>query len=149
VNGGQESFVVDELVSPAQVETLVRSVADGIYDPCSMAIGLNVGLTEMGLIREITVEPGVDGWRIDVRIRLTSPGCQYFFYFQQELEARLLSHPTVAEVAVHWDERLDWTPEDLAPSAREKIAARQQRLRPIPNGTQFVPNHSVKKTSSV
>ncbi len=95
-------------------------------------MGLHVGLTEMGLVRSVTAERIAEGWNVQLHLRLTSPGCQYFFYFQQELEARLLEHPDIAVAAVHWDERLDWTPADLAPSAREKVAARQARLRPLP-----------------
>ena len=117
------------LDSEAAVVAFVRERADGIYDPCSMALGLNVGLVEMGLLRETTVARGDGGWAVRVQIRLTSPGCQYFFYFQEELEARLLNHPAIAKVTVTWDERLDWTPEDLAPSAREKI---DRRVRSFP-----------------
>ncbi len=118
------------LVSEADVLAFVGETADGIYDPCSMAIGLNVGLVEMGLVRRITASPLDDGWDVAVQIRLTSPGCQYYFYFQEELEARLLDNPAIAKASVTWDPRLDWTPEDMAASAREKIEGRI-RLFPV------------------
>lgn len=116
-----------------QLIEYVRKVADEVYDPCSMAMGLNIGLAEMGLVREIVTEPGPNGWHVLIRLRVTSPGCQYFFYFQQELERRLLAHPEVVEVKVEWDEVLDWTPEDLAMSARQKLEARRRLLiHPVP-----------------
>jgi metal-sulfur cluster biosynthetic enzyme len=125
-------MVAAELATEAEVAALVRSVADEVYDPCGMAQGLRIGLAEMGLVREVAADPGVDGWEVRLRLRLTSPGCQYFFYFQQELEARLLGHPGVAKVSVNWDGGMEWTPEDLAASARSKIQARQHLLRPVP-----------------
>jgi metal-sulfur cluster biosynthetic enzyme len=118
----------DEATQAAIVDQ-VRGVVDEIYDPCGMAIGVNVGLAEMGLVREVAVEHEPGGWHVRVRLRVTSPGCQYFFYFQQELERRLLAHHDIAAVDVQWDDQLDWTPADLAPTARAKMASRQQMLR--------------------
>lgn len=113
-------------VTEEQITELARHVADEIHDPCSMAIGLNVGLAEMGLIREIAATSGPEGWRVRVRLRLTSPGCQYFFSFREQLETRLLAHEGVAEVRVEWDEHLDWTPADMAASVRKKIEQRNR-----------------------
>jgi metal-sulfur cluster biosynthetic enzyme len=93
-----------------------------------MAIGLNVGLTEMGLVRDVAADLGVDGWQVRIRLRLTSPGCQYFFYFQQQLENRILAHHGMERVTVEWDGGIDWTPEDLALSARQKIETRNRLL---------------------
>lgn len=116
-----------------QLTDVVRKVVDEVHDPCSMAMGLKIGLAEMGLVREILTEPAPNGWHVLIRLRVTSPGCQYFFYFQQELERRLLAHPEVVDVKVEWDEVLDWTPEDLAVSARQKLEARRRLLsRPVP-----------------
>ena len=117
--------------SPEAVEEFVRSQADRVYDPCSMAIGLNVGLAEMGLIRDITVAPAGPNWEVWVNIRLTSPGCQYFFFFQEQLQARLLSHPQIMRADVTWDHRLDWTPEDFSAGVRARIAQRMS-LKPSP-----------------
>ncbi len=118
-------------LTETEIHALVRHVADQIHDPCSMAIGLNVGLAEMGLIREISAVSSPEGWRLRVRLRLTSPGCQYFFSFQEQLEGGLLAHDAVAEARVDWDQVLDWTPGDMAPSVREKIEQRNRiQLRP-------------------
>jgi metal-sulfur cluster biosynthetic enzyme len=110
---------------------LARRIADEVCDPCGMAIGLNVGLAEMGLIRELEANPGSDGWHIRLRLRLTSPGCQYFFFFREELERRLLAQPVIATAGIEWDQTLDWTPADMAETARRRIEERQQRARAI------------------
>ncbi len=118
------------LESAEAVEEFVRFQADRVYDPCSMAIGLNVGLAEMGLIRDVTVAPAGPNWEVWVNIRLTSPGCQYFFYFEEQLQARLLSHPQIVRADVAWDHRLDWTPEDLSAGVRARIAHRMSLMPP-------------------
>ena len=119
------------LDSPEAVEAFARRMADEVHDPCSMAIGLRIGLAEMGLIRHLWVDRDAAGWRVRMQLRLTSPGCQYFYYFRESLEERIGAHPAVASVEILWDQIFDWTPEDFAPSAREKIDARQRRLLQI------------------
>lgn len=116
---------------PEQMIELARQVADEVCDPCGMAIGLNVGLAEMGLIRDLNVQPEQNGWHVRMRLRLTSPGCQYFFFFREELEKRLLAHPEFSTVDIEWDQELDWTPADMALSARSRIEARSRRQRQI------------------
>lgn len=122
-----------DLTSASEVERFVRGVADTVYDPCGMAMGLQIGLAEMGLVRLVEIDEVAGGWRVAVHLRLTSPGCQYFYYFQQELEARLLGQTAIHEATVHWDERLDWTPADMAGSAQAKIAKRQALLHLPPH----------------
>ena len=110
------------------VEAFVRAQADNVHDPCSMAIGLNVGLAEMGLIRHVAASHVGERWAVEVTVRLTSPGCQYFFSFQEQLQAHLLAHPQIARADVTWDHTLDWTPEDMADTAKHRIAERMRRL---------------------
>jgi metal-sulfur cluster biosynthetic enzyme len=119
------------LDAPEAAEAFARRMADEVHDPCSMAIGLRIGLAEMGLIRYLAVERGPDGWDVRLQLRLTSPGCQYFYFFRESLEDRIGAHPEVASVEILWDQVFDWTPEDFAASAREKIDARQRRLLQI------------------
>jgi metal-sulfur cluster biosynthetic enzyme len=119
------------LESKEDVIAWVRRMADEVHDPCSLAIGLNVGIAEMGLIRHLSVEQGAAGWDVSLQLRLTSPGCQYYYYFQHSLEDRIQGHPSIGKLEILWDQVLDWTPEDFAASAREKIEARQRRLRQV------------------
>ena len=74
--------------------------ADTIHDPCGMATGVRLGLNEMGLLRQVQTEPDADGWSVRVQLRLTSPGCLYFFAFKDNLEERLTAHPQISRVVV-------------------------------------------------
>lgn len=116
------------LDTPEAVEAFARRMADDVHDPCSMAIGLRIGLAEMGLIRHLSVDRRPEGWSVRMQLRLTSPGCQYFYFFRESLEDRIGAHPEIGSVEILWDQIFDWTPEDFSPSAREKIDARQRRL---------------------
>lgn len=117
------------LETTPDVVAFAHKMADEVSDPCSMAIGLKIGLSEMGLVRSVTATLASEGWHVQVHLRLTSPGCQYFFYFRESLEERLLAHPDIHHVEIQWDQRLDWTPEDFSAAARERIDARQRLLR--------------------
>jgi metal-sulfur cluster biosynthetic enzyme len=112
----------------------IRRTADTIHDPCGMATGVRLGLSEMGLLRQVETEPDADGWSVRIQLRLTSPGCVYFFAFKDNLEERLGAHPQISRVVVDWDPSLDWTPEDLSPAAQSKLAKRRRELRPSDGG---------------
>ena len=111
-----------------EVLEYIRRTADTIHDPCGMATGVRLGLNEMGLLRRVETEPDADGWSVRVQLRLTSPGCLYFFAFKDNLEERLTAHPQISRVVVEWDPSLDWTPEDLSPAAQSKLAERRREL---------------------
>ena len=112
-----------------EVVAYIRCKADGVPDPCGMAVGVQLGLNEMGLLREVRVEPDAEGWSVRVRLRLTSPGCQYYFLFKDTLEEQLITHPQISRVVVDWDPTLDWTPADLSPEARDRLEERRSALQ--------------------
>lgn len=117
-----------DLPDSGEVLQYVRRTADTIHDPCGMATGVRLGLNEMGLLRRVECEPDADGWIVRMQLRLTSPGCLYFFAFKDNLEERLTAHPQISRVIVDWDPSLDWTPEDLSPAARSKLEERRRAL---------------------
>ena len=112
-----------------EVLEYIRCTADRIHDPCGMAVGVRLGLNEMGLLREVGAEPDAEGWSVRIRLRLTSPGCQYYFLFKDTLEEQLTTHPQISRVVVDWDQALDWTPADLSLDARDKLEERRRALR--------------------
>ena len=111
-----------------EVLEYIRRTADTIHDPCGMATGVRLGLNEMGLLRRVEIEPDAEGWSVWIQLRLTSPGCVYFFAFKDNLEERLMAHPQITNVVVEWDPTLDWTPEDLSPAAQSKLEKRRREL---------------------
>jgi metal-sulfur cluster biosynthetic enzyme len=118
---------VYSLQSEQEVIAWVRSLANEIYDPCGLALGVSIGMVDMGLIRSLGVQRLEDGWGVSLRIRLTSPGCFYFVYFERELRSRLNAYQPV-KLTIEWDKILDWTPDDLSPSAQSKLRAYRERL---------------------
>jgi len=117
-----------ELRDSGEVLEYIRRTADTIHDPCGMATGVRLGLNEMGLLRRVEIEQDAEGWRVWIQLRLTSPGCVYFFAFKDNLEERLTAHPQITRVIVEWDPTLDWTPEDLSPAAQSKLEERRREL---------------------
>ena len=111
-----------------EVLEYIRRTADTVHDPCGMAAGVRLGLNEMGLLRQIQAELEPEGWTVRMQLRLTSPGCLYFFAFKDNLEEQLTAHPQISRVIVDWDPSLDWTPEDLSPEARSKLEERRRAL---------------------
>lgn len=117
------------LADADEVDRFVREVSNTVHDPCGMAAGIAMGMDEMGLIRRIDAERDDEGrWQVHALVRLTSPGCEYFFAFRDNLQERASAHPQVSEVEVEWDPTLDWTPEALTPEARERWQNRQREI---------------------
>lgn len=128
MEGATETPRFPTLHDSREVLEYIRRTADSVHDPCGMAAGVRLGLNEMGLLRHLHAEPDADGWSVRVQLRLTSPGCQYFFLFKDNLEERLSAHPQISRVVVDWDPSLDWTPEDMIPAARNKLDGRRRSL---------------------
>jgi metal-sulfur cluster biosynthetic enzyme len=116
------------LPDESAVDRYVREVSDTIHDPCAMAMGVALGMDEMGLIRDIQIKSLGDVWSVHIVVRLTSPGCDYYFAFKDNLEQRLERHPQIGALSVEWDPTLDWTPSNLTPKAQERLDQRRREL---------------------
>ena len=107
-------------MTEAEVIAKIREKANEIHDPCGLAQGAAIGLVDMGLIRCLQARPNSDGhWTVDLTLRFTSPGCLYFSYFEDRLTAAAVIEGI--ELNIQWDERFDWTPNDMAATARRKL----------------------------
>ncbi|NVI98878.1 DUF59 domain-containing protein [Myxococcus sp. AM009] len=102
-------------------EQTLRERIQDIPDPCSCATGVPLGIGEMGLIESVTRTEG----QVTVRMHITSPMCMMAAYFMREIEQRLLTVEGVTEVNVEFDQELKWTPQDITPEARERLAAKR------------------------
>lgn len=116
------------LSSEEEVIALVRGAANQVYDPCGLAQGVSIGIADLGLIRSLNVERLESGWGVSLRIRLTSPGCFYFFYFEREIRDRLKAVPEIRSLNMEWDEVLDWTPEEMSESAQLKLKEHREKV---------------------
>lgn len=101
-------------------QALLERIQD-IPDPCSLATGVPLGIREMGLIESLKLEEGT----VTVRMHITSPLCMMSAYFMREIEQRLLSQEGVTSVQVEFDHSLQWSPNDIHPEARERLAAKR------------------------
>jgi metal-sulfur cluster biosynthetic enzyme len=107
------------------IESELLARIQSIPDPCSLSIGVPVGIGEMGLLQSLTYEAG----RVIVRMQITSPMCTMAVYFMREIEQRLLCHEGVTSVHVEFDHALEWKPEHMSPEARQRLAER--RITPM------------------
>lgn len=108
----------------------IRTALDEIKDPCSLAAGTPLGLSEMGLVKDVAVGPT---GQVRIELRLTSPFCHMIGFFEAEAMRLVSDLPGVRSVELRADNGLDWTPNDIAPEAQARRAARvleMQSLRP-------------------
>jgi ring-1,2-phenylacetyl-CoA epoxidase subunit PaaD len=80
---------------------------------------LPVAITDLGLVRSVTVEGSV------VRVLLTPTfvGCPALDVIQARVRARLLDLPGVEEAVVRLNYDEPWTLDQLTPAARARLAA--------------------------
>lgn len=110
-------------------EAEVRDVLDQIKDPCSVAACIPMGLSEMGLIKTVQVDP--DG-SVDIELRLTSPFCEMIAFMRNEAMAKVGALPGVTGVTVRHDSGFDWDHDLIAPAAQARRQARMDMLRALP-----------------
>ena len=92
-----------------------------IHDPCSVAAVFPMGLTEMGLVADVTVTTEGD---TSVNLRLTGPSCHMIGYFCEEIENRVRALPGIRNVVITHDVGLEWTPEHM----EENTARRRKNM---------------------
>ncbi|MEM9904020.1 MAG: hypothetical protein AAF921_03230 [Cyanobacteria bacterium P01_D01_bin.44] len=103
------------------VVSWIKSQVNEVCDPCGLAQGLSIGMVDMGLIRDILIQPADAGWDVALAIRFTSAGCFYFPYFEREIRARIETHQQIESLDIKWDNVIDWTPDDLSDAAKSKF----------------------------
>jgi metal-sulfur cluster biosynthetic enzyme len=99
----------------------IRAALDEIVDPCSRAAGAPAGLGEMGLVRDVRVEPGPAGARVSVVLALTEPTCLMGIPFVTSARERLAALEGVAHVDVSLAANFEWTPAELSPAYAERL----------------------------
>ncbi len=100
-----------------EFEQRIRKELDEIKDPCSVAAGQPMGLSEMGLIRDVEISADGD---VAIAMRLTSPFCHMIGFFKSETIERISALPGVRSVTMTADQGLDWSPSDISPAAAER-----------------------------
>lgn len=108
----------------------VRAVLDTIVDPCSRAAGAPAGISEMGMIPEISFSPG-SGNATDIHVRLivTHPFCMMSNVFIKEIVERLETKPGVGAVTVLFDPAVVWSPDLMSADYAERLEETRARRR--------------------
>jgi metal-sulfur cluster biosynthetic enzyme len=111
-------------------EAEVRTILDTIVDPCSRAAGAPAGISEMGMVPDITITPG-KGNKSDVRAHLivTHPFCMMSNLFVKEIIERLEAQDWVSKAEVDFDPGMLWTPDRMSPEYAERLEAARAKRR--------------------
>ncbi|MDA8108652.1 MAG: putative Fe-S cluster assembly protein SufT [Betaproteobacteria bacterium] len=100
------------------VEEQVWEALRTCYDP-----EIPVNIVELGLIYGCELQPVDDprGWRVQLQMTLTAPGCGMGDYLSREVEQKLLAIPGVEQVDVElvWDP--PWSRERMSEAARLEL----------------------------
>lgn len=111
---------------PAELLALVHACMDEIKDPCSVAGGTPMGLSEMGLIASVDQSPAGD---LAIVLRLTAPFCHMIAFLEAETVRTVGALPGVRSVTVTTDQGLDWSPDLITGAARARREARAVDVR--------------------
>lgn len=107
--------------APAEVE--LRRALDRVVDPCSIATGVPITLTEMGLVAGLEVSAG----RATVHLRVTSPFCMHIGNMQERIIEVLGEVDGMQEVRVEVDDGMEWLPTMMSDEARLRL----REVRPL------------------
>ena len=116
------------LSAPTALAERVRATLDEVHDPCSVGAGFPLGLDEMGLVKDVTVDCG----RVVVDLRLTSPSCYLHSYFIDEIRKHVEPLDGVASVRVVFDAGLEWEPGLMSADVRRRRAQLLRRRTAAP-----------------
>jgi metal-sulfur cluster biosynthetic enzyme len=104
-------------------DTLMDALRD-VYDPCCADRGISI--VDMGVVEDVRVADG----HVDVDLVLTTGWCPFVATMSSAIPDRLREVEGVdsVDVQVVWDPV--WTPERLAPSARDALSLPLEELEP-------------------
>jgi metal-sulfur cluster biosynthetic enzyme len=111
------------------LDAMVRVALDGVVDPCSAAMGVPVGLHEMGLVTEVRIDEADAA--VEVRMRLTSPCCAYGPQLAAAARERMLAVDGVRSARVDIDHGAIWSASDIAGSAAGRLEVRRRVTRDL------------------
>ena len=119
VEAAQQATPAGVLAAREQVEEAVWAQLRTCYDP-----EIPVSIVDLGLVYECAVLPLEEqgsGWRVQVRMTLTAPGCGMGEYLAREVRQKLFAVPGVeeAEVELVWDP--PWSREMMSEAARLEL----------------------------
>ena len=124
---------LDEGVATAgdrELDRTVRAALAEVMDPCSVAFGLPLSLTEMNLVDRVEADDG----SVTVWIRLTEPTCMFSFDIAERARERVRAAlgdrlAVRVRLTTFADADAIWTEEHMTPQARRRLAAFRRNRR--------------------
>jgi metal-sulfur cluster biosynthetic enzyme len=99
------------------LERRVWGELETVFDP-----EIPVNVVELGLVYECVVTPlGEDGYRVDVKMTLTAPGCGMGDVLKEEAEQKIAALAGVKEAAVEMVVDPPWDPSRMSDAARLQL----------------------------
>ena len=115
------------MTSPALSDVL--DALDRVYDPCSISSNTPIGIHDMGLVRDCSIE----GHRVSVQICVTGPSCMLVGSIVKGIEEQLGELDGVEAVEVSVDADYVWTPDDISSRGREQMeTVRRKSVERVP-----------------
>lgn len=97
-----------------------------IIDPCSVGNRTPMSITEMSLIKTVTIS---DDGQVQIAMRLTAPSCLMVGHFNDEATSKISKLPGVTTVKLGFDAGHDWSPDMISAEAQGRRAQRLQMLQ--------------------
>jgi metal-sulfur cluster biosynthetic enzyme len=109
------------------LEPRVREAVNQVLDPCSIGRGVPAGLVDMGMLCGLELEPR-EQERVAVRLtmRVTSPGCTFGLYFDDQLRSQLERLEEVESVEIQWSSPFDWSDDDMSDGLKERLRRKRE-----------------------
>jgi probable FeS assembly SUF system protein SufT len=99
-----------------QVERFVWDQLRTCYDP-----EIPVNIVDLGLVYGCRVEPGADGYEVQIRMTLTSPGCGMGDVIAADARHKLLAAPPIRQVQVEIVFDPPWSRERMSETAQLEL----------------------------
>lgn len=111
-----------QAVTSIGLERRVREQLQDVLDPCSCFTDEPVDIVALGLVEDITVSEHT----ARIELLLTSPGCSYLPYIENDIERRVGAIAGIETVEIQEVTDQIWTRERMNSEVRE---ARRDRFR--------------------
>ena len=107
---------MDEARKELPTKEQVLEALKVVYDP-----EIPVNIVDLGLVYDSTPTQIDGGWRVDVKLTLTAPGCGMGPVIAEDARQKIAALPTVESARVHivWDPQ--WTPHMIYPAGRKAL----------------------------
>jgi len=115
-NGGVPGAAATTDATGATSESQIWEALKGCFDP-----EIPVNIVDLGLVYDLALEKGATGWRVEMKMTLTAPGCGMGPVIAEDARQRVAAVAGVAEARVHivWDPQ--WTPQMISEAGRKQL----------------------------